>query len=84
GTTDRSIRSEEIVEALRKVHVDAALAPTRAGAALTIAERARAGDRAVVMGARDDTLPAFAREILAALEEHARSRAETPTTRPAL
>jgi UDP-N-acetylmuramate--alanine ligase len=87
GTTDRSIRSEDIVEALRKVHVDATLAATRAGAALEIAKRARAGDRAVVMGARDDTLPVFAREILAALEEHAGSRgearAETPTTRPA-
>ncbi|TMQ65032.1 MAG: UDP-N-acetylmuramate--alanine ligase [Candidatus Eisenbacteria bacterium] len=87
GTTDRSICSEEIVEALRKVHVDATLAATRAGAALEIAKRARAGDRAVVMGARDDTLPAFAREILAALEEHAGSRgearAETPATRPA-
>ncbi len=83
GTTDRSIRSEEIVDALREVQVDAALAPTRAGAAQEIAKRARRGDRAVVMGARDDTLPAFAREILAALEERARSAAEMPSTRPA-
>lgn len=83
GTTDRSIRSEEIVEALREVNVDATLAPTRAGAAREIAERARRGDRAVVMGARDDTLPAFAREIVTALEERSGTPAETPSTRPA-
>jgi UDP-N-acetylmuramate--alanine ligase len=83
GTTDRSIRSDDIVEALRKVRVDATLAPSRADAARQIAERARPGDRAVVMGARDDTLPAFAREILSALEEHSGSPAEAPTSRPA-
>ena len=84
GTTDRSIRSEDIVEALRKVNVNAELASTRAGAARAIADRARRGDRAVVMGARDDTLPAFAREILTALEEHKGSAApDTRSIRPA-
>jgi UDP-N-acetylmuramate--alanine ligase len=67
GTADRSIRSEDLVAALRSRGVDATLAATREDAALFIAEGARRGDRAVVLGARDDTLPAFARNVLAAL-----------------
>jgi UDP-N-acetylmuramate--alanine ligase len=83
GTTDRSIRSEDIVEELQGVGVRATLAATRPGAARDIAEQARPGDRAVVMGARDDTLPDFAREILAAIEERAGLPTATPATRPA-
>jgi UDP-N-acetylmuramate--alanine ligase len=45
------------------------VAPTRGDAARAIAEGARPGDRAVVMGARDDTLPAFARDVLRAIEQ---------------
>ena len=71
GTADRSIRSEQLVEALRAEGVDATWAPMRTDAARTIAAGARPGDRAIVMGARDDTLPGFAREILAALQEKA-------------
>jgi UDP-N-acetylmuramate--alanine ligase len=73
GTADRSIRSEDLLSGLRAHGVDATLAAARPEAAARIADGARPGDRAVVMGARDDTLPAFAREVLAALA--ARSRA---------
>jgi UDP-N-acetylmuramate--alanine ligase len=82
GTADRTIRSEEIVEDLRRAGVDARLAPTRQEAALEIAQGARRGDRAVIMGARDDTLPAFARDVLAAIEERAETPA-APASRPA-
>lgn len=75
GTADRSIRSEHLVEALRALDVDATLAPIRADAARRMAEGARPGDRLVVMGARDDTLPGFAREILGALRERTPSPA---------
>ena len=67
GTADRSIRSEDLVDQLRAAGVDARLAPTRPEAARAIAEGSRPGDRAVVMGARDDTLPAFARDVLRAI-----------------
>ena len=66
GTADRSYTSANLVEDLRAAGVNATLSG-RAEAARAIAAGARPGDRAVVMGARDDTLPAFAREILAAL-----------------
>ena len=71
GTADRSIRSEDLVDQLRRVGVNATLAATRSEAARAIAEGSRPGDRAVVMGARDDTLPAFAREVLRAVEHPA-------------
>ena len=82
GTADRSIRSEELVEELRRAGVDARLAATRADAAQAIAEGVRPRDRAVVMGARDDTLPSFARDVLAAIEERSGMPA-TPASRPA-
>jgi len=70
GTADRSIRSEHLVEELRSLGVNATLAE-RGEAARAIAEGSRPGDRAVVMGARDDTLPAFARDVLRAMQQPA-------------
>ena len=67
GTADRSIRSEDLVRSLREAGVDAAVSATRDEAALLITQGARSGDRIVVMGARDDTLPAFARTLYADL-----------------
>jgi len=81
GTANRSIRSEDLVGALRRHGVTAELAPTREAAARTIAEGARSGDRVVSMGARDDTLPQFARSILAALRARAPEAAYRKQTR---
>jgi len=67
GTADRSIKSEDLVRSLREAGVDAAVSATRDEAAVLIAQGARSGDRIVVMGARDDTLPAFARTLYADL-----------------
>lgn len=80
GTANRTIRSEDLVEDLRAAGVDAELSPTRDFAARRVAEGARPGDRAIVMGARDDTLPVFARALLRALESPARP--EAAATRP--
>ena len=80
GTANRTIRSEDLVEQLRAAGVDAELASTREDAARRIAAAARHGDRAVVMGARDDTLPAFARSLLQTIES--RTRPETAASRP--
>jgi UDP-N-acetylmuramate--alanine ligase len=66
GTADRSIRSEDLVGRLAALGVPATVAGTRDGAALLLSE-ARPGDRIVVMGARDDTLPLFARGLLPVL-----------------
>jgi UDP-N-acetylmuramate--alanine ligase len=72
GTVDRSVGSERIVELIgaaggpngvRAEHIAA-----RADCGKRIAELARPGDRVVIMGARDDTLTTFAKELLARLE----------------
>lgn len=67
GTADRSIRSEDLAEEIARHGVPAKTAPTRQIAEREIREGARPGDRVVVMGARDDTLPTFARSLLAAI-----------------
>lgn len=67
GTTDKSVTSGDIVEGIvsrgRK-----ALAPgDRAASGKALLDLVQPGDRIVVMGARDDTLSSFARELLASL-----------------
>lgn len=67
GTVDRSEGSERIVHLIRQHGGQAEHVPNRADCASRIAELARPGDRVVVMGARDDTLSAFAGDLLSRL-----------------
>ena len=71
GTVDRSVGSERIVELIHEAGgpggARAEYIPARDDCADRILELARPGDRIVVMGARDDTLTTFARELLARL-----------------
>ncbi|MGE5176433.1 MAG: glutamate ligase domain-containing protein [Hyphomicrobiales bacterium] len=67
GTADRSIRSEDLAARLVARGLAVTVAPTREDALALVTEGARAGDRVVVMGARDDTLSVFARTLFAAL-----------------
>lgn len=67
GTVDRSVGSERIAELVRAHGGTAEHIPSRTDCAERIAEMAQAGDRIVIMGARDDTLSAFARDLLARL-----------------
>lgn len=67
GTVDRSVGSERIVAMIREHGGQAEHVPSRADCADRIVELARPGDRIVVMGARDDTLARFARDILSRL-----------------
>jgi UDP-N-acetylmuramate--alanine ligase len=67
GTADRSIRSEDLARSMRERGVPAELALTREAASRALIEGVRPGDRILVMGARDDTLPVFARSLFAAL-----------------
>jgi len=64
GTVDRSVASENVVEWVEAAGGHAEHIPERPDCADRIVEIARPGDRVVVMGARDDTLSDFAREIL--------------------
>jgi UDP-N-acetylmuramate--alanine ligase len=68
GTTDRSIGSERVVADIIEAGGMAEHIPSREDSGKAIAAMAQPGDRIVVMGARDDTLRAFAADILSALE----------------
>jgi UDP-N-acetylmuramate--alanine ligase len=67
GTVDRSEGSERIVRLIREHGGQAEYVPERAASADRIVALARPGDRIVIMGARDDTLTAFASDILCRL-----------------
>ncbi len=64
GTVDRSVGSERIVGLIREHGGQAEYIASRADCATRIVALVAPGDRVVVMGARDDTLSLFAREIL--------------------
>ncbi|MEE2849048.1 MAG: Mur ligase family protein [Pseudomonadota bacterium] len=67
GTTDRSVRSEDIASGVRAAGRQAEALATRADCGDRIVEIAKPGDRIIVMGARDDTLSTFAAELLGRL-----------------
>jgi UDP-N-acetylmuramate--alanine ligase len=67
GTTDRSVTSHDITDALGRRGRHAEALPDREACGRRLLELARPGDRIVVMGARDDTLSEFAAEVLAGL-----------------
>jgi UDP-N-acetylmuramate--alanine ligase len=67
GTVDRSEGSERIVRLIREGGGQAEYVPERAACANRMVELARPGDRIVIMGARDDTLSLFAKDLLARL-----------------
>jgi UDP-N-acetylmuramate--alanine ligase len=64
GTVDRSEGSERIVRLIEQAGGKAEHIPSREDCGNRIAALARPGDRIVIMGARDDTLSEFAREVL--------------------
>jgi UDP-N-acetylmuramate--alanine ligase len=68
GTAERSVGSEDIVRGVRNAGRNAEAFATRAQCGDRLLKLAQAGDRIVIMGARDDTLATFAGELLAALK----------------
>jgi UDP-N-acetylmuramate--alanine ligase len=64
GTVDKSIGSQSITDAVAKAGRNAEYIPSREECGNRIVALARPGDRIVIMGARDDTLSAFAGELL--------------------
>ncbi|TXH01997.1 MAG: UDP-N-acetylmuramate--alanine ligase [Rhodocyclaceae bacterium] len=67
GTVDRSEGSERITRLIAEFGGKAEYVPDREACGAMITAIAKPGDRIVIMGARDDTLSTFAREILAHL-----------------
>jgi UDP-N-acetylmuramate--alanine ligase len=64
GTVDRAVTSEHIVAGVRARGLQAMAFAERAACGDKLLELAEAGDRIVVMGARDDTLSTFAAELV--------------------
>jgi len=64
GTVDRSEGSERIVDLIAKHGGKALCINTREGCGDWLVANAQPGDRIAVMGARDDTLSVFARDVL--------------------
>lgn len=67
GTVDKSIGSAMIVDDIARRGKNAVLVENRDDAISKILGIVRPGDRIIVMGARDDSLSAFARDILGKL-----------------
>ena len=68
GHTTMDVSSEQVVEEIQKAGGNALCIPERPDIVKAMAAEARAGDVVLVMGARDDTLTEFCRQILAALK----------------
>lgn len=68
GTVSREVTSADIVNDIAISGGNARHIAERAAAAAHLVANARPGDRIVVMGARDDTLPLLAAEMLAQID----------------
>ena len=67
GTVDKSIGSQSITDAVTAAGQNAEYIPAREDCGNRMVDLAQPGDRIVIMGARDDTLSAFAADVLARL-----------------
>ncbi|QKR98669.1 UDP-N-acetylmuramate--alanine ligase [Sphingomonas sp. CL5.1] len=72
GTVSREVTSADIVRDIAQAGADARHIPDREAAAAHLVAAARAGDRIVVMGARDDTLPLLAAKMVEMLAANPR------------
>jgi UDP-N-acetylmuramate--alanine ligase len=68
GTATRDFSADDIVREIAAKGALASFAPSRNWLIETVANEAREGDVVLVMGARDPSLTAFARDILGAIE----------------
>lgn len=64
GTVDQSVGSRDIVLGIERQGRKASAFPDRGACGDALVKLARAGDRIVIMGARDDSLSQFAHELL--------------------
>jgi UDP-N-acetylmuramate--alanine ligase len=68
GTTERSVTSSDIADGVAAYGFSARAVADRGTCGRMLAAEARAGDRIIIMGARDDTLASFAADVLRAIE----------------
>lgn len=68
GTAKKDICSADLLADIARRGVATQFCPQRSTALSWIVQNAKEGDRVVIMGARDNTLPAFAAQVLAALD----------------
>jgi len=71
GTADRSVSSQDITKGVELLGRTACALPDRAACGEKLLSLAKPGDRILIMGARDDTLSDFARELLSRLSRPA-------------
>ena len=71
GTVDRSMGSETLVADIVAGGADAVHVPVRADCGAAMVQEAAPGDRILILGARDDTLTDFGRELLEKLASRA-------------
>ncbi|MGB7412228.1 MAG: Mur ligase family protein, partial [Sphingopyxis granuli] len=69
GTVNRSVGSEALVADIVAGGGDAVHLTTRAACGAAMLDAAKPGDRILILGARDDTLTEFGRELLVGLNE---------------
>jgi UDP-N-acetylmuramate--alanine ligase len=69
GTVDRSVGSRELICEIERHGRHAFAFPDRGSCGDALARLARRGDRIVIMGARDDSLPHFAHEVLRLIDK---------------
>src|SRR3546814_7952125 len=74
GTVDRSVGSEALVADIVAGGADAVHMPTRAACGAAMLDEAKPGDRIFILGARDDTLTEFGRELLVKLGDRKGTR----------
>ena len=67
GTVDRSVGSEAVIDPLKEQGFIAELVPQREDVGRRLVKLAEPGDRIIIMGARDDSLPLFAEDLLTRL-----------------
>lgn len=68
GTVDRSVSSADLADDIRALGKHAEALGDRPACGARLLELAKTGDRILIMGARDDTLSVFAKEILKGLD----------------
>lgn len=67
GTVDRSVTAKDIIERAKSQGINAHWFEKRSDIKGFIQDKAREGDKVLIMGARDDTLSEFAHDVLKAL-----------------
>ena len=69
GTVDRSVGSREVIGEIERRGRKAFAFPDRGACGDALVGLARRGDRIVVMGARDESLAQFARELIRRIDQ---------------